>query len=596
MRARGQRATTSRVTLLGAGRAERRAGDRHVDALEPVLGVACRLAASASLALDAHRPPLALPSGRERLREGADDRRHAHRGAPVAVVPLDAIAGRARTRRRPISGLDAVHEEEPVAPARRRPRPSARRSTGRSGRRSGSSRRTSSAACASPSRPRAASVEADGAELAVAEVARDAQVDGAALCASLAEPAARDRRREAGEHHGGCQRGLRTRLTAPRRARRTTARGHPCVATSRCAPAAAPAGPRPLGVRSSPVTPAGASPSRRRPATPVAARRRSRAPSRRRPPAAGCALSSSVRWQSPRADAVEPGDALPGAQPPAAERARRCRRRRPSRRAGRPCRPSRSARGCGRRRSRSRTARRRHARVSEQLPKSRRPQRARPAPHERGERRAARRPRSGDRRRRTLGARAWTRVLVSALPSRNTTIWLDLGRGAARPAASPSTAARPADRDQQRPSHGDGATASSSTGPPPSERSRSVCDPALQPRLDPEHAARGRAAPAHAQRPALAVDRHAQAPALRRACVRSAPPACRGSAAGRSRRPRSARTTVRPHALAAGGLRFQPRDSVQQAAVAVVDRDQHSGSVTIVVRFSARSDAVMRNW
>ena len=53
-------------------------------------------------AVDPDREPLALRPVQERLRERADHRRHAHRRAPVAVVPPHAVARvRPRARRRP---------------------------------------------------------------------------------------------------------------------------------------------------------------------------------------------------------------------------------------------------------------------------------------------------------------------------------------------------------------------------------------------------------------------------------------------------------------------------------------------------------------
>jgi len=102
--------------LLGAGRPERRARHRNVDLFERVLGVLAGLRAGV-VALDPHRPALAVDSGQERCREGADDRRHAHGGAPVAVVPLDPVARRQLVLGGAGLGLDAVDEEEPVAAA-----------------------------------------------------------------------------------------------------------------------------------------------------------------------------------------------------------------------------------------------------------------------------------------------------------------------------------------------------------------------------------------------------------------------------------------------------------------------------------------------
>ena len=103
-------------------------------------------------------PALALDAVQERLGERAHDGRHVGRAAPVAVVPLHHVAGRELVLGGAHVGLDAVHEVEPVHRAAGRRRPRARRSTARSARRSGSSRRCR--ACSEPhhgARPRAAS-------------------------------------------------------------------------------------------------------------------------------------------------------------------------------------------------------------------------------------------------------------------------------------------------------------------------------------------------------------------------------------------------------------------------------------------------------
>ena len=57
-----------------------------------------------------------LPSapGAERLGEGADDGRDAHRGLPAVVVPPDAVAGVELALARALGGLDAVDVVEPV--------------------------------------------------------------------------------------------------------------------------------------------------------------------------------------------------------------------------------------------------------------------------------------------------------------------------------------------------------------------------------------------------------------------------------------------------------------------------------------------------
>ena len=75
-------------------------------------------------ALDPHRQPAAAEAVHERLGERADDRGHAHRGAPVVAVPPDAVAGVQPHRGRALRRLDPVDvvepvERPPVAPAAR---------------------------------------------------------------------------------------------------------------------------------------------------------------------------------------------------------------------------------------------------------------------------------------------------------------------------------------------------------------------------------------------------------------------------------------------------------------------------------------------
>ncbi len=173
---------------LGARRAERRAGRGDARIVQRLPGVAARIRLDL-VALDAHRPPLALRAVEEGLGEGADDRRHAHGGAPAAVIPLDAVAGRQLVLRGAGAGLDAVDEEEPVAGA------------ARAGALEAVDRLDEAAAEASvdvelraqhahdglilPQR-----VEADGAELLVAEVASHAKLGAALLLLAGAETAA----------------------------------------------------------------------------------------------------------------------------------------------------------------------------------------------------------------------------------------------------------------------------------------------------------------------------------------------------------------------------------------------------------------------
>ena len=158
---------------------------------------ACRCAVVAGIgagvvALHPHRPALALEPVEERLGEGAHDRRARPSPRPTGGSPT--APGRpatARTRRRPRSTPRRSRRRTSRA-ARRLRRPTDRRSTARSARRSGCPRRTSSAAAASPSGPRAPSAPDSEPSAALAEVARHAQLGAVALeLLPGAEPAAR---------------------------------------------------------------------------------------------------------------------------------------------------------------------------------------------------------------------------------------------------------------------------------------------------------------------------------------------------------------------------------------------------------------------
>src|SRR6185503_3628936 len=194
--------------LLDTGGTERRAGRRDALALEPV----ARLAAGRRLhvlALDPDRAPLAARAARERLRVGAHDRGHAHRPAPVAAVPLDAVARRHVPFRRTLVRLDAVHEEEPVdlaaGPLAREPVDGLNEATAEAGRHVELRAQHAHHGVALVDL-----VEAHRAELLVAEVARDSQRGAAALTgAPLPEATARRRRRE-GRDEQGCGEGADT--------------------------------------------------------------------------------------------------------------------------------------------------------------------------------------------------------------------------------------------------------------------------------------------------------------------------------------------------------------------------------------------------
>ena len=113
MRARGQRATTSRVTASVPGAPSE---DPDVDTPTSLRRSRASLHAGepTSLALHANRSPLPLEPVGERLRVGADDRGDAHGGAPVAVIPLDPVAGQHLPLGRALVGLEPVHPVEPV--------------------------------------------------------------------------------------------------------------------------------------------------------------------------------------------------------------------------------------------------------------------------------------------------------------------------------------------------------------------------------------------------------------------------------------------------------------------------------------------------
>ena len=203
--------------LLGAGRAERRARGRDARGLEPAARVLARARLDV-LALDPHRAPLAA-----RRRSGtARDRR---RRSPARAWPRSSRGGptgcgrRARpaTRRRPC---------RPPRRSRRRTSPPARRSlAGQAVDRLHEA--TAEASAHVELRAQHAHhgvtlvdlVEPDGAELAVPEVARDAQRRRAAgALGSLARSRTRPPRAR-GSRRAGLRRRRATRLTAPRPAR-----------------------------------------------------------------------------------------------------------------------------------------------------------------------------------------------------------------------------------------------------------------------------------------------------------------------------------------------------------------------------------------
>ena len=109
-----------RVLDLGRAEAALRSGDvERVHRLEHRVARRRRRVG----ALDPHRQPPAAAAVQERLGERADDRGHAHRGAPVVAVPPDPVARVQAHGRRALRRLDPVDVEEPVQRAPRPPAP-----------------------------------------------------------------------------------------------------------------------------------------------------------------------------------------------------------------------------------------------------------------------------------------------------------------------------------------------------------------------------------------------------------------------------------------------------------------------------------------
>ena len=215
--------------------------------------------------------------------------------------------------------------------------------------------------------------------------------------------------------------------------------------------------------------------------------------------------------------AVEPGHSLAPASAGRGRRARSGRRRRQWRRGGRPCRPSRSGRGCARLRSTARTGLRSHARARS-MSRSRAGRAGRPCCGRAPRARFPRRPRSGAPPTRTRTCFAAT-VRATASPSRNTTSCSTFGAAPAAGDAASSAARQPNARARE--AHGDGATASSSTVPPPSVRRTSECEPGASLGLV-QMTLRCGERPAQPDRLALAVDRHAAGGRPSGACGRRA--------------------------------------------------------------------------
>ena len=165
----------------------------------------------------------------EGLGERAHDRRHAHRGAPVAQVPLHPVTGRELVLRRAHARPHAVDVEEPVALARG---PTARLAV------DGLHEAPAEAGLHVELRAQEAQhglvlaqrVEPAGAQLHATEVARHPQGRAAGALLPLAQPAAgqRERSEQGGRAtpHGTSARSANERI-------RPSPRGHGAVAARR---------------------------------------------------------------------------------------------------------------------------------------------------------------------------------------------------------------------------------------------------------------------------------------------------------------------------------------------------------------------------
>ena len=212
-RARSHSATTTRITFCAPVGSQRRAGGGHVLGAQEGLHVPALLRVALG-ALHSHRPAPAVDPVHERLREGPHDRAHLSGAAPVAVVPLHHVARRELVLGGPNIRLDPVHEVEPVGVTRPRPGRTARRSTGRSVRRSGSRRRCRRAGISWPSVLRARSGPSRLRALAP-EVAGDPQL-GAVAAALLALAQGRSRRARERSAAGAAASRISARSPAPR--------------------------------------------------------------------------------------------------------------------------------------------------------------------------------------------------------------------------------------------------------------------------------------------------------------------------------------------------------------------------------------------
>ena len=247
--------------------------------------------APASASSHSTRTGRRLPSSplQEGLGERAHDRRHAHRGVPVAVVPLDAVAGRELVLRRALARPPRRSRRRTSRARPRARRPPGRRSTARSARRSGCPRRTPSAgsACTVWSSRSVSSRPAPSSD--VAEVARHPQrrAAGALLPRAEPQPASASAREQGGR---GTPHGTVGALGEG--ADQAVARGHGAVAARR---------------QRQPRHPVRVGGGRHAAGAHGRARRRARRDPRRRRsarcatsvPGSALSRSSSVRWQPP---------------------------------------------------------------------------------------------------------------------------------------------------------------------------------------------------------------------------------------------------------------------------------------------------------
>ena len=199
-------------TLAAEAAGGRAPADLDALGLQPLLDLVADVVRAGGAA-DPHRELLAPEAGDERLGEGAHDRGHAHRGAPVVVIPPHVVARLELARGGALARLDPVDVEEPVDG------PAAAAAAGHA-----VDRLDEAAAVAGVDLEPALELAHDGLaaaqrvraarpDLARAEVARDR--DGRAALLALAGAQAAARRREGGGEHGDEDAGTRhrTRIT-----------------------------------------------------------------------------------------------------------------------------------------------------------------------------------------------------------------------------------------------------------------------------------------------------------------------------------------------------------------------------------------------